>query len=72
MKVSFDGLRKGIARSYNDIATVFLDPKREKEDMADAIECLRQYAGTLLAIYGEEKDIKEFDFRLVNIIEEDE
>jgi hypothetical protein len=67
MKISFDGLRKGIARSYNDIAVIFLDSGKEKEDMAEAIESLRQYVGTLLAVYGEEKDIKELDFRLINI-----
>ena len=72
MKVSFDGLRKGIARSYNDIAAIFLDSGKEKEAMAEAIESLRQYVGTLLAIYGEEKDIKELDFRLVNIEEDDQ
>jgi hypothetical protein len=69
MKVSFNGLRKGIARTYNQIAYDFLDPEKEKEDLSEAIESLRQYVATLIACTsdGNEEPFDSLEIDLIKI-----
>jgi len=60
MKVSFDGLRKNLARSYNQLFEVIQMPHDEqieelqKEELIDAMLSLRQDIGILLLMYDDE------------------
>ena len=48
MKVSFNGLRMSIARTYNHVASAETDEERK-----DAMEQLRQNLGALMACYDD-------------------
>lgn len=53
MKVSFDGMRRNIARSYNEMAIKLKDIPLD-ENQKEAIEQLRSNIGGLLCVYDDE------------------
>ncbi len=60
MKVSFDGLRRNLARSYNELFRAIHEPYDEqieelqKENIAEALQDLRQMIAVLLCVYDDD------------------
>ncbi len=74
MKVSFDGLRKNIARAYNDLAQSMLNYD-DKETIDERMDDLRSMIGGLLAVYipddpdGDCNNLAD-DVKLIDVAEE--
>ncbi len=59
MKVSFDGIRKNIARAYNEVVRCFVDESEEATE--NALMELRQMLQGLMACYDPEKQPGDFN-----------
>lgn len=59
MKVSFDGIRKNIARSYNEVVRCFVDESEQETE--EALMELRQRLRALMACYDPEKQPEDFN-----------
>lgn len=59
MNVSFDGLRKNLARSFNEVCRNIVDGS--EEDIEEALMDLRSMIGALLACYDPSKQPEDFN-----------
>lgn len=61
MKVSIDGLRRNLARAYNETAEAFNDlpvtiPTDDIDRMRDGLVNLRQYIGAMMCMYTDDPE----------------
>jgi len=72
MKAAFDGMRKNLARSFNELITEYnyqIELENHKIELSEKLYNLRQFVGYMLCVYNDNIEGDFNDLSEINLYE---